>query len=143
MTNPAPGNDRNDRAAWLRMLYQVAHSDTRWAKEQSWRVVNWGLLLFAANLGIYKFLLEQVSPTVFALLDALVAVIAVLILLDLHRSASGTRATTSKIQAQIPDIDGILDRREVDREHVAYFGVQVAVVVVSLVLAVLALVYVR
>ena len=142
MADQVPELDNKTRLDWLRLLYQLAHSDIRWAKEQGWRVVNWALLLFAASLGLYKFL-HDVSLWVFALLDAGIGVIAILYLADLHQFAAVSRDTGSRIQAHMPKIDDILTHRAWDRNHVAYFVVKVTVVVVSLVLTVLALRYVR
>ena len=141
MANSTPSTEQEVPPEWLRLLYQLAHSDIRWAKEQGWRVVNWALLLYAANLGLHR-LLKDVPTTSFALLDAAIGVIAVVYLADLHHFASGTRASAFMIQAQIPGVGGFLQHRQSDRNHVAYFVVQVAVVIVSLVLAVLALPYV-
>ena len=142
MADPLPESEKKTRLDWLRLLYQLAHSDIRWAKEQGWRVVNWALLLFGASLALYKFLLD--TPLwVFALLDAGIAVIAILYLVDLHQFAAVNRETGSRIQAQVPEVDGILSHRKLDRDHVAYLVVKLVVVVVSLVLTVLALRFVR
>jgi hypothetical protein len=137
-----PDAEQRTRSDWLRLFYQLAHSDIRWAKEQGWRVVNWALLLFGASLALYKFL-EDVSLWAFALLDAVVAVIAIVYLVDLHLFAAGNRETGSRIQSQVPGINGILSHRRWDRDHVAYLVVKISIVVISLVLTVLALRFVR
>jgi hypothetical protein len=142
MAEPMNEPEKKTRSDWLRLLYQLAHSDIRWAKEQGWRVVNWALLLFGASLALHKFLLSA-SLWVFALLDAVIAVIAVLYLVDLHQFAVVSRETGSRIQGEVPEIGGVLSHRKWDRDHVAYLVVKIAVVVVSLVLTVLALQSVR
>jgi hypothetical protein len=134
--------EKKARSDWPRLFYQLAHSDIRWAKEQGWKVVNWALLLFGASLALYKFLLDT-SLWVFAFLDAVIAVIAIVYLVDLHQFAAGNRETASRIQAQVPEIDGILSHRKWDRDHVVYLVVKISIVVISLVLTVLALRSVR
>jgi hypothetical protein len=126
---------------WLLLLYEQSHSDIRWAKEQSWRVVNWALLLFAANLGIHKYL-SNFSVLYFGLLDAAVAIIAVVYLADLHNFAHCSRSNGLKIEKQVPGLDGFLKRRDTDRNHIVYFVVKITVVLVSLVIAVIALPFV-
>ena len=150
MTNSPPGKlDDDDRGSWLRTLYQIAHSDTRWAKEQSWRVVYWSLLLFAALLAIFKYLVHGVADGFFIGITFIgitiaIPVMAYLSLLDLHRSAGGTRRTTDKIQKdEIKELSSrFLDPRQTDLEHYLYLIMQVVVLVVAAALTILALPYV-
>ena len=141
MAAPQEELEDHERASWLRTLYQVAHSDTRWAKEQSWRVINWTLLLFGGLLGIARLLRPHVSITAFLIATVPVLVVAVFYLIGLHRWALSTRGTAERIEAQIPDIASVLDRRRPGAKHYFYLTVQLAVVFVAFVFSVLAHVF--
>ncbi len=141
MAAPQEELENRERASWLRTLYQIAHSDTRWAKEQGWRVVNWTLLLFGGLFGIAHLLRPHVSVTAFLIASVLVLVVAVFYLIGLHRWALSTRGTAERIEAQIPDIASVLDRRCPGEKHLFYLTVQLAVVLVAFVFAVLAHVF--
>lgn len=124
-----------DQASWLRTLYQIAHSDTRWTKEQGWRVVNWTLLLYGAVLGTAKYLLPKLSSTVFIFVDMGVLIVALIYLVKLHLSAAGTRRTAARIEDRIPpDVVTLLERRTQDTYHNFYLGIELAVVVVAFIL---------
>ena len=141
--NQTPNRQRDDdRSSWLRTLYQIAHSDTRWAKEQGWRVVNWSLLLFAALLAVSKYVLAEVSWIAFGVIAVLVVVVAIIFLLDLSQFGAGTRRTSSQIQKEIPDASEILDQRSGDRDQTFYLTIQIVVLIVALALTWLALAFV-
>ncbi len=144
MTNSPPGRlDDDYRGSWLRTLYQIAHSDTRWAKEQSWRVVYWSLLLFAAELAIFKYLVHGVADGFFIGITIVIPVMAFLSLLDLRRSAGGTRRTMDKIQKdEIKELSSFLDLRQTDLEHDLHLIMRVFMLVVAAGLTILALPYV-
>jgi len=125
-------------ASWLRSLYQLAHSDIRWMKEQGWRVVNWALLLYGAVLGIARFFLPQTPPWLFISVDVGILLVAIWYLVDLHLSGVSTRQTSARIEAQIPERAKLWEPRTHDPNHVLYLGIQLAIVVVSFVLLVAA-----
>lgn len=127
-----------EKGSWLRTLYQTAHSDIRWAKEQGWRVVNWALLLFAALLAIARYPLSSVPATAFAAVDALVLLVAMVFLVELHLWAAATRRTAAKIEKEIGDLVTLLERRAEDRNHYFYLVIQLLVVIAAFVLAVIA-----
>lgn len=116
---------------WLKTFYQIAHSDTRWAKEQGWRVVNWALLLFGALLSIHKYFVPDVSLLLFVAVDAVVLLLAIFFLCHLHSWASSTRRTAEKIENKIPNVDSILERQSHDKGNWLYLGMQLLVVVIS------------
>lgn len=123
---------------WLRSLYQLAHSDLRWMKEQGWRVVNWALLLYGAVLGIAKFFFPQTAPITFILVDGGILLLAIYYLVDLYLSEVSTRKTTERIEAQIPEGARLWEARSHDPNHVLYLYIRLSVVVVSFVLVVVA-----
>jgi len=125
-------------AAWLRTLYQIAHSDTRWAKEQGWRVVNWTLLLFGALLAIAHLLMPHFSIIAFVIAGVFVLAVGICYLVDLHRWALRTRGNAERLEAQIPeDIASLLDRRAPGEKHLPYLLVQLGIVTVAFVFALL------
>ena len=127
-----------ERAAWLRMLYQIAHSDIRWAKEQGWRVVNWTLLLYGALLGTAHLLTPHFSITAFVIAGVFVLAVGTYCLVDLHRWALRTRGNAERLEAHIPeDITALLDRRAPGEKHLPYLLVQLGIVIVAFVLALL------
>lgn len=128
----------SEEASWLRTFYQVAHSDTRWAKEQGWRAVKWTVLLFGAALGIQKYLTSNVPSIVFPLIDIAVLSVAILYLRDLHHWMVSTSRTTDKIEAQIHPISSILERHRSNHNHLSFLVVQYAVIIIAFVLVVLA-----
>ena len=113
-STPEQSDMRSERSSWLRTLYQIAHSDTRWAKEQGWRVVNWTLLLFGALLGLAKYLNPQISPIAFSFIYAVILIAAIIYLVELHCWAKDTRSTSARIEEEIPDVEGILITRTYD-----------------------------
>ncbi len=141
MSTPQREDRDPERTSWLRTLYQVSHSDIRWAKEQGWRIVNWTLLLFSALLGLAKYLHPQISPITFAYVDAVIVIVAIVYLAELHIWAAGTRRTAAKIEDEIADVTTILERRSHDRNHLFYLGVQLLVVVGACILVVTAHIY--
>lgn len=124
----------SEEASWLQTFYQIAHSDTRWAKEQGWRVVRWTVLLFGAVLGIQKYHVSNVPSFVFSSIDAVVLLIAIYYLRSLDRWMESTRSTTDEIEARIYPISSILRRRS----HPSFSVFQCAVIVVAFFLVVLA-----
>jgi len=139
-----PSEQKNgdpDTTGWLQTFYQIAHSDTRWAKEQGWKVVNWALLLFGALLGIQQYFVPNVSSFVFPVVDTAVLLIAIFFLLDLHSWASSTRRTAEKIENKIPNVDSILERPDYDKNNRFYLGMQILVVVVAFFLVVMVHLY--
>jgi len=148
VTNSPPGRqDDAYRGPWLRTLYQVAHSDTRWAKEQSWRVVYWSLLLFAAVLAISKYLVHGVPSKVFITLSGaftiMILVVAILFLRDLRQFVAGTRHTTDQIQKdEIRELSRFLDLRPALRGDTFYWRVQLCVLCFAAVLTISALLYI-
>jgi hypothetical protein len=119
--------------SWLRTFYQLVHSDTRWTKEQGWRVVNWTLLLYGAILGIAKFLLPTLPQITFVLVDGGVLLVAIIYLVDLHLSAAALRRSATRIEGEIPEAS-LLERRTHDTYHFLYLGIQLVVVVAAFVL---------
>lgn len=101
-----------ERGAWLRTLYQLTHSDTRWAKEQGWRVVNWTLLLFGALLAIAKWLAPDFSLSAFVIANLFLLAVGIYYLVNLHCWALSNRKSAEQLEAQIPeDVASLLDRR--------------------------------
>ena len=133
MTAPQQQDRDPERMSWLRTYYQVAHSDTRWTKEQGWRVVNWTLLLYGAILGIAKFLLPKIAQITFIFVDAGVLLVAIIFLVDLHLSAAALRRSATRIEDEIPDAS-LLERRTHDTYHFLYLGIQLVIVVTAFVL---------
>lgn len=133
-------NKDPETTSWLQALYQIAHSDTRWAKEQGWQVVNWTLLLFGALLGIQKLIPALPLCAIFVA-DAAVTLVAVFYLIDLQWWSSGMRRTADKIEEQIPNAASILERRIRDRNHYKYLVIQFLVIVGALGFVVLAQCY--
>ena len=133
-------NKDSETTSWLQTLYQVAHSDTRWAKEQGWRVVNWTLLLFGALLGIQK-IVPNLPLCAFLVGDAVVVFVAGFYLIDLQSWSSGMRRTADKIENRIPNVASILERRILDRNHYKYLVIQFLVIVGALSFVVLAQCY--
>ena len=121
-----------DRDAWLRTWYQLAHADVRWAKEQGWRVVNWGLLILGALVAVAKYASAQASPIVFSLIGAAVVIVAIAWLVDLHRFAEYGRRTCADTCKEIKwEVPGGVTT---GAEHMIYLMIKIAVLVVALVL---------
>lgn len=136
----AKKNEDSETNSWLRTLYEITHSDTRWAKEQGWQVVNWTLLLFGAVLGI-----QQIVPALplyaFLVADTAIVLVASFYLLDLHWWTSGMRRTADRIENEIPNASTLLERRAHDRNHYKYLVVQFLVVGGGLIFVVMAHLY--
>ena len=131
-------NQDQEVVSWLRSLYQLAHSDLRWMKEQGWRVVNWALLLYGAVLGIAKYFLPQTTPIIFILVDVGILLLAIYYIDNLYHSEVSTRETTTCIGEQIPKKARLWEARSHDPNHVLYLYIRLSVVVVSFVLVVVA-----
>ncbi|MEK7815586.1 MAG: hypothetical protein AAB294_02060 [Pseudomonadota bacterium] len=130
-TTPEP----QERGAWLRTLYQLTHSDTRWAKEQGWRVVNWTLLLFGALLAIAHLLAPHFSLCAFVIAGLFLLAVGIYYLVGLHCWALSNRRSAEQLEAQIPkDVVSLLDRRAPGEKHLPYLLVQVGIVTVAFVL---------
>jgi len=144
VTNSPPGRqDDADRGSWLRTLYQVAHSDTRWAKEQSWRVVYWSLLLFAAELAIFKYLGPGGHVKVFIALTITILFVGIISLYDLRQSVAGTRHTTDKIQRdEFRELSRFLDLRSASLGDTFYLLVQLGVLLIAAALTIVVLCYI-
>jgi len=135
-----PSEQKNkdpDTTSWFQTFYQIAHSDTRWAKEQGWQVVNWTLLLFGALLGIQK-LVPNLPLCAFLVADVVVVLVAGFYLIDLQWWSSGMRRTADKIENLIPNVASILERRIRDRNHYKYLAIQFLIIVGALSFVVLA-----
>lgn len=128
-----------ERGAWLRTLYQLTHSDTRWAKEQGWRVVNWTLLLFGALLAIAKWPAPYFSLCAFVIANLFLLAVGIYYLLDLHCWTQSNRKSAEQLEAQIPeDVLSLLDRRAPGEKHLPYLLIQVGIVFVAFILVLLA-----
>ena len=138
MTPTEQKHGDSETTSWLQTFYQIAHSDTRWAKEQGWRVVNWALLLFDALLVVQQYLSANVSPLVFAAIDAGVLLVAIFYLFDLQSWASSTRRTAEKIENKIPEVSTVLERRAYDKDNKFFMGVQFIVIFVAFFLVLMA-----
>ena len=138
-----PKSERQDRGSesgsWLRTLYQHSRSDTIWAKEQGWRVVNWALVLFGANLSAQRYIISDiVSPVIFVLIDAGILLAAILYIVDLHCSANYSRRLAARIEEKIPEVTALLEPPGHGQNRFFYLGIQFAVIVTAFVLVVLA-----
>jgi hypothetical protein len=88
---------------WLHELYQIAHSDTRWAKEQGWRVVGG---VFAICAGFLAFSKDAKDPAALSglqieVLFLALAVAGVTYVISLHCGAASARALSKSINAQV------------------------------------------
>ena len=128
-----------ESASWLRTMYQTSHSDTRWAKEQAWRVVNWTLVLFFGLLSIAEYV--KLSVPLFFISEVFLLAMAIIYLCELHDSARNTRQTSARIENLIPDIKRLLELRTCDKDHKLYLVTQMLVVIGAFVFV--ALVFMR
>jgi membrane protein YdbS with pleckstrin-like domain len=104
----SPEPTREDRYA----LYQHAHHDLWWAKNQQWSVANWALLLIAGITGVARTLFSDalVLPNTwpFIALVAFVAIIAGAYLGSLHAEIAHNR----DVYRALEDTTGITELRK-------------------------------
>lgn len=122
---------KDSEPSWLQTFYKISQSETRWAKEQGWRVVNWTLALFGALLAIQRFLFPNVAWFVFALIGLGVLLIAFFYLKNLHSYAATTRGNADRIEKKIGNVSEILERASNKDNHCIYLVIQVVVVLVA------------
>ncbi len=133
--SPEPPKPPDD---WAKIWFQNAHSDMRWAKEQSWRALQWAVVLFAA-LAAAASKLPDLPTTLFVILALCVAIIAIYYLLDLHWFGRRSRETSERLVREIPGRAEFLPKRHTDPHHYALFVVRIAVVIAALVMTLLLL----
>ena len=122
-----PGQDPRQRT-----LYELAHSDIRWAKEQSVHAVYWSFLLFAALIPLAKLLISFLRPPAIIPVAVLVGVLAVIYLLDLNQFAAGSRRRIEKLQ-KLANLDSdLIGPQRSDPDHAAYLVAQTIAVVLGL-----------
>jgi len=116
----------------LPVLYQLAHSDIRWAKERSSLAVYWMLALQAGILALHLSLpltvVLIVSPTLFVGIH----------LIDLHQFARTCRDVTVKIAARMRGVADVLPDRSADKDHVTYLLLHLGAVGVGAAVAIVA-----
>lgn len=148
--------------SWVLAIYGSAITDIRWAKEQSWKVVQWSFALFGGIIALYRFPfanLKRPSWLVFPALAIGAAAGTIFYLLDLHRFAKESRHKTDRAEDEAPRIAHVVlgepereepveadaleqvkkrlgNRKKRDRNHRCILGVQIAVVVLSAILTV-------
>jgi len=117
---------------WLHTVYEVSNSDTRWAKEQAWRVINWSFLLLAALIPIAKILVSHVPLWSFTVVGLALVSFSWLELVRLYRFADQARARCNDIQTRVridPLLVGTPTKQSV---HRSYLIVQCAAVLLAL-----------
>ncbi len=88
---------------WEKLQYQNSISDIRWAKEQSWKAIQWIILLFAAISGLALKLKNE--KVLIEILSIFVAGIACYYLIDLYNFARKTRNGIAKYKEHSKGID--------------------------------------
>lgn len=134
-------NSKDSETSWLQTFYKISQSETRWAKEQGWRVVNWTLTLFGALLAIQGFLFPNIPWFVFPIIGFGVLLIAFFYLGKLHFYAATTRGNADRIEKKIGNVSEILERTSNKDNHCIYLVIQVVVVLVACALFAIATFY--
>jgi len=130
-----------DADTWLLTLYELSHSDVRWAKEQGWRAVNWAFLLFGALVPLAKILLPQVHLMAFATLVFMLAVLAIGYLTELHLFAAESRRRYVEIQRRVMMDSKLSGVQSSGSLYLGHLAVQLVAVDVGAVAVLLALLY--
>lgn len=129
-----------ERGSWLRTLYETAHAEIRWSKEQGWRVVNWALVLFGGLIAVAKLL--QPTPWYYFAAFALLVLLAAFFFVDeLHDSAALARGNADGIEKQIPGAAEFLRRGGESQDHRFYFYVQLVILAMGFLLVLLVLAF--
>lgn len=134
--------DNGERGSWLPTLYEIAHAEIRWAKEQGWRVVNWALVLFGGLIAVAK-LLQPTPWYYFAALALLVLLAGYFFVDDLHESAASARGNADRIEKRIPGAAELLQVHDGNQDHRFHFYVQLILLAMGFLLAILVLAFLR
>lgn len=130
-------DDSDAERAWFLTVYELAVADTRWAKEQSWRVVQWLFALFGAVLTLYRYPFARAEPWSFAVIVLTLGAVSAFYLWQLHAFAASARVKSSKIDQSMPSgVRKILGERGRDPSHTTLLVVQLAALVLSCVLTI-------
>jgi hypothetical protein len=129
-----------DRDTWLRTLYQLAHANINWDKEQGWRVVGWSLALLGGLIAIYRSPLSKSHVWPFAVLVAVLVIVAIWYLARLNKAAQLARATAVRIESTLPHEILPLGERSTAGAQRIFLILQVLLLVVAGILTVIALV---
>ena len=116
---------------WVKMWYQLAHSDIRWAKEQGWRALQWTIVLLVALVVAAKQI-ESMPRWAFVILILLVGFIALWYQLDLHQFAKRSRDFANKLRENIPLP---VPERKADPNHWVYLFIRIIAIVGAVVFA--------
>ena len=129
-----------DQREWLSELYQLAHSDVRWAKEQGWRIASWTFALLAAILALYRDPFSHAPVCYFAIMVAAIVISAGCFLFDLDSFAREARTKSDSIETAMPErMKTILPKRDAYPNHASYLVVQLVSLLIAGAVTVLAL----
>jgi hypothetical protein len=120
---------------WVKIWYQTAHSDIRWAKEQGWRALQWTVVLLAGLVAAARQI-GSIPQQVFLILIFTVAAFAIFYQADLHKFAKHSRSITEGVLKKVPGRKENLPKRKFDPDHRLYLIVRIAVILGAAVFAV-------
>jgi len=124
--------ERSTKHSWWVTFYQLAHSDTRWAKDQAWRTIGIAFALFSAILALYKYPFRDAAVGAFQLIALLVAILAAAHICLLHHFAKESRGITDAIREELGEpIMKVLPARGSDPNHLLYLILHLGVVAVG------------
>jgi hypothetical protein len=109
----------------LALLYQLAHSDIRWAKERASLTMYWIIALQVGSLALH---LPTPITTVVIVAATLFASVH---LLDLHRFGVEHRRVTDDIAQRMEGVASLFPGRAADSNHVVYLCLQVGAMLVG------------
>ena len=129
---PSPAQEEH-LEDWLRVQYQIFHSDLQWAKDRGIQAVRFAVLLIAGLVAANRYFSfgKNVPPTVFVILILATGIIISLHVYGLHRFAATQRNSYLKILARYPLFSQFVPARGPDRHHVKYLIVVIAVIALA------------
>jgi hypothetical protein len=129
MTDNVPTLSAEDS---LPLLYELAHSDTRWAKERSSLTAYWAIALQVGVLALH------LPVAITALVIAVPTLFGSFHLVDLHRFAVERRGISDAIAARMQGTAGLHPARAADKNHVSYLLMQIGAMIASAAVCLLA-----
>ena len=118
----------------LRLLWQLSANGIEFFKSQQWRVTNYGILIFAAMIGIAEFISNKEPKYWFScillLAPPIVAVFGIYILNKLQNDIEKIRKRLQRIEPQFTDefrmaLRGKLDHQEWEEKNKSIFYLMV------------------
>lgn len=127
-------NDTESKSDWHKIWFQHAHSDSRWAKEQGWKVSQWTVVLIAGLVAAGRQL-TTVPVEVWFMALVLIEAFAIWYLLDLHRFGKTSRDTSERLLKKPDELkawrEDLLPKREKDPHHYTHLVARIVVVVAA------------